>query len=197
MTRRAFTAIVRSRLIAERRAIAMSCGLALIVGFIAPHDILGPMLFCSALGIAVALLQGPGRWDHLDACERGAPFFGRELARAKAVAPLIAATGIVLFYVAAQIPSASVLSPRQIAVTLACVLAATLVSLNATLREGLARLLYIGLACGAVAGAYALLRAFGPLSEFGFCVACGFIALRQYGEALARYEPISLRQAQD
>lgn len=193
MTSRAFAEIVRSRLVAERRTLVISCGFALIVGFIQPHGIAGPLFFCSALGIAIALLQGPGRSDYLDACERGAPFFGRELARAKAVAPLIATTLALLCYMLAQIPNASLLSPMQFVVALACAFAATLVALNVTLREGAARLLYVGLAGAAVGAAYALALRFGPASELAFCAVCGFIALRQYGEALARFEPIALR----
>jgi hypothetical protein len=190
MTRRAFVAIVRSRLVAERRTLVVACGLALLVGFIQPDGVTGPLFFCSALGITISLLQGPGRADYLDACERGAPFFGRELARAKSVAPLIATTLTLLCYVVAQIPSASALSPIQFVVALACIFTATLVALNATLREGAARLLYIGLACATVGAAYALALRVNPAAELVFCFVCGFIALRQYGEALARFEPI-------
>jgi hypothetical protein len=51
--------------------------------------------------------------------------------------------------------------------------------------------LYVLLACAASAIAYALgvvLHVFA--AELAFCVFVSFFALRQYGEALARYDPI-------
>jgi hypothetical protein len=219
MTRRALLAVVSARLRAERRAILFACGTAAIVGFIQPHGIAtitdpltadvatrvvwlaGPMFFCSAIGIAMALIQGPGRHSHLDNGERSAPLFGRELARAKAAAPLIAATLTALVYWAAQFLSGFAAPPTFFILALACVYAATLVGLNATLYRSGGRVLTLALCAATVAVAYTLAiyadpaqtqrgDAIGVATELLFCGITGFIALRQYGEGLARYDPV-------
>jgi hypothetical protein len=77
------------------------------------------------------------------------------------------------------------------ALALAAVIACTMVALSATLRVGSARLLYLALACATAAVAFALafyLRS--PIAEVLFCSLISAIALRQYGEALARYDPV-------
>jgi hypothetical protein len=219
MTARAVAAIVTTRLRSERRAAAFGCATAAIVGFIQPHGIAaitdpltadlavrsvwlaGPMFFCSAIGVALALAQGPGRHVHLDAGERSAPLFGRELARAKALAPLIAATLTALVYWSAQFLSGFAAPPTFFVLALASVYATTLVALNATLRRGWRRAIYLVMCAATVAVAYALALyidpgtnrrsdAVGVASELAFCAVTGFIALRQYGEALARYDPV-------
>ena len=215
MTRRTLVAIVTSRLRGERRTTAFACITAAIVGFIQPHGVseiadpltadlatrsvwlAGPVFFCSAIGIAVALVQGPGRHAYLDIAERSAPLFGRELARAKAVAPAFTATIAALCYWFAQFLSGFAAPPTFFILALASVLASTLVALNATLRHGSGRLLYIALAFATSAIAYTLAvysdsvvsragDAVGVAAELMFCAVVGFIALRQYGEALAR-----------
>ncbi len=213
MTRRAFTAIVMQRLRAERRTIVFACATAAIVGFVQPHGITGvsdplsadiatrsvwlagPMFFCAAIGIALALLQAPGRHPHLDVSERTAPLFGRELARARATAVALAALLTMLCYWLAQFLSGFAAPPTFFILALAGVLASTLVALGATLRYGFARLLVIALAFGTAAVAYVLAiyadayatprsDAIGVATELIFCTAVGFIALKNYGESL-------------
>jgi hypothetical protein len=219
MTRRALRAIVTTRLWAERRAILFACATAAIVGFIQPHGIAaitdpltadvatrsvwlaGPMFFCSAIGVALALAQGPGRRGYLDSGERSAPLFGRELARAKAIAPSIAATLTALVYWFAQYLSGFAAPPTFFVLALACVYATTLVALNATVYRGGKRALALGLCAGTVAAAYALSvyadplqtqrgDAIGVATELAFCAIVGFLGLRQYGEGLAHFDPI-------
>jgi len=219
MTFRALRAIVSTRLRAERRTIAFGCATAAIVGFVQPHGIAtitdpltadlavrsvwlaGPMFFCSAIGIGLALAQGPGRHSYLDAGERSAPLFGRELARAKALAPLIASTLAALVYWCAQFIGGFAAPPTFFVLALACVYASTLAALNATVQRGAARFACIGASAAIVVVAYALALyldpgtskrsdAVGVASELAFCAISGFVALRQYGEALARYQPI-------
>ena len=61
----------------------------------------------------------------------------------------------------------------------------------AALRRGWSLALYILLACAASIAAYALAVVLHTLlGELGFCAIASFFALRQYGEALARYDPI-------
>jgi hypothetical protein len=193
MTPQAVRAIVGARLRAERRTLVFACASAAIVGYFATHNVAGPMLFCSTIGIAIALLQGPGRHAYLDTNERSAPLFGRELARAKALAPLISATIATFVYWVAQFASGFVAPASFLVLSLACVLAATLVAMNATTRTGANRALYVALAGVTVVAAYLITKsggAIGAATELLFCLLVGFIALRQYGESLARYEPL-------
>ena len=69
---------------------------------IQPAGIAAPLFLCSLLGIALALAQSPGLHPHLDRCEQSAPLFGRELARAKALVPCVAAALAALVYAGAQ-----------------------------------------------------------------------------------------------
>ena len=219
MKTRALRAIVVTRLQTESRAIGFAMATAAIVAFVQPHGIAaitdpltadlavrgvwlaGPMFFCSAIGVALALAQGPGRHTHLDAGERSAPLFGRELARAKALAPIIAATLTSLVYWFAQCISGFAAPPTFFILALASVYASTLIAMNATLRRGWSRMLYLAMSALCVIIAYVLSLyvdpgtsnrsdVIGVASELIFCAVTGFIALRQYGEVLARYDPI-------
>lgn len=176
MTQQALRAIVGARLRAERRTLVFACASAAIVGYFATPSLAGPMFFCSMIGIAIALLQGPGRHAHLDTSERSAPLFGRELARAKALAPVISATIATLVYWIAQFASGAPVPPSFVVLTLAVVLATTLVALNS-----------VALAVGTFIIAFALAKsggAIGVATELLFCTVVGFVALRQYGESL-------------
>jgi ABC-type branched-subunit amino acid transport system permease subunit len=157
------------------------------------------MFFCSMIGIAIALLQGPGRHALLDTTERSAPLFGRELARAKALAPVLSATLATLVYWAAQFLSGFAAPPTFFLLALACVLASTLVALNATVTRGVARVVALACAAATIVGAYILAvyadaystksgDAVGVAAELVVCAIIGFIALRQYGELLANYD---------
>jgi hypothetical protein len=217
VTLRAVRAVVTTRLHADRRALFFTCAASAVVGFVQPHGIAriadplsadlatrtvwlaGPMFFCSTIGIAIASLQGPGRHPYLDLCERSAPLFGRELARAKALVPALAAILTTLVYWAAQWVTGFAAPPAFYALALACVLASVLVALNGTLRTGGGRWLYAGLAFGTCALAYVLAvyadaattkrgDAIGVASELAFCITAGFVALRQYGETIARFD---------
>jgi hypothetical protein len=219
MTARALVAIVRERMRAERRSIAFACAGAAIVGFIQPHGIAtitdprtadvatrsvwlaGPMFFCSTIGIALAMIQGPGRHAYLDTSERSAPLFGRELARAKALVPVLSASLATLVYWAAQFLSGFAAPPVFIILALACVIASTLVAMGATTRVGATRAVPLALAAGTVvvtyllavyADAYTTKRgdAIGVASGLIFCAVVGYAALRQYGESLARWDPL-------
>jgi len=77
-----------------------------------------------------------------------------------------------------------------IAVTAFAVYAGTLVALCAGVRTGAPRIVYLIMACAVPALAFALTFASAALLPLAMCALIGFIALRQYGEALARYDPI-------
>lgn len=191
MTGRAFRAIVGARLSLERRTIVYACTAAAVVGILQPHGLAGPFFFGSLIGITIALVQTAGRFPHLDLCERSAPLFGRELARAKALVPCIVATLATAAYCAAAEAAGMRDLARVFTGAFAATIASTLTAMCATVRSGPARLLYVALAAAACTCAYVLLAAGGSLpGELAFSALVSFLALRQYGEALARFDPV-------
>lgn len=190
MTERASIAIVAARLLVERRTILYACATAAVAGLERPQ-LAVTVFFCSALGIVAALLQTPGRYPDLDVCEQSAPLFGRQLARAKGVAPAIVAVLVTLAYFAPQLAGATIAAATAFSIAGAASIASTMVALCATLREGTPRALYVALACATSAGAYLIAAVGASLAgELAFCALVTFLALRQYGEALARYDPV-------
>jgi hypothetical protein len=199
VTARALRAIVGARLHVERRSIIYACIVSAVFGYTNALDpaVSLPMLYCGILGIAWALAQGPGRHSYLDASERSAPLFGRELARAKALPPVACALATALVYWIAQYPRGAALPAGDLVPVLATTIAATLVALNATVRSGAARAGICALAGAviAVGATIATTKNGGPAwaaVELCFCAVTGFVALRQYGELLARYDPLDL-----
>lgn len=179
-----------ARLYAQRRVVVAACAGALVVGLVAPPGAAGAALFCSLVGIGFALAQSPGLHPYLDRCEQGAPLFGRELARAKALVPCVAVALAVAVYAGAQLLRSAPVA-MTIAVVLPAVVTAALVALSATVRRGASRALYVLLAAAASTGAYGLaVAAHSLLGELAFCLVVAFLAVRQYGETLARYDPI-------
>jgi hypothetical protein len=191
VTSRALAGVLKARLYAQRRIVYYSCAAAFVAGLFQPAGLAAPLFLCSLLGIAMAMAQSPGLHFHLDCCERSAPLFGRELARAKALVPCITGLLALFVYAAAQAVRDSSAVPVTVLVALAALVPATLIALSATIRRGAARLLYVALAAATSCAAYALVAAgHSILGELGFAAVVSFIAVRQYGEALARYDPI-------
>ena len=191
MTRSALFAIVTSRLRAARRPVVYSCAAAALGGAMQLPYLEGPVLFCSLIGMLLALLQGPGRYPHLDLCEQGAPLFGRELARARAIAPCIAAGLATAAYSIASLAHTDLASAAYAFVAaLGAVISCTLVALCASIRTGAPRWLYLALGCASGIVALELAASLPIAAELGFCALVAFTALRQYGEALARYDPV-------
>lgn len=187
-------AIVTTRLRKESRIIALVSAAFGLLAYLQRYDdaaaqLAGVLVFGTLTGIAISLLQrAAGRYRELELCEQSAPLYGRELARATALVPCIVVTaGVAAYWIVASIythvPALSVLLAAFASI------AATLVAMCAVVRTGFSRLLYVVMACSISAAAFLLTR--WPL-EFAllFCTGAGFIALRQYGEALARYDPI-------
>jgi hypothetical protein len=192
MTGRALAAMVQARLYVSRGFVLYACAAAALAAWLAPAGAAVPLLLCSALGIVAALEQTPGRHPHLDRCEQSAPLFGRELARAKALIPCAAAIAAVAVYAAVQIVRGLPDTGETAWTAGVAVVATTLVALSATLRRGWTRVLYV-VSAGAVAGAAYAVAVVAPRSiaaESLFCAVVAFIALRQYGETLARYDPV-------
>jgi len=191
VTGRIAIAVLRARLYAQRRVVFYASVAAFVAGFVQPEGLAAPLFLCSLLGITTALAQSPGLHPHLDSCEQSAPLFGRHLARAKALVPCVAATLAVGLYAVAQALRVMPHVPTTFVVALGAVLAATLTALSATIRRGASRVLYIALAAGVAVAAYALVaKAHSLVAELLVCAIVAFLALRQYGEALGRYDPI-------
>ena len=191
MNLRATLAILDMRLRAETRTLAFACATALVVGIVAPQGLAGPVFFCSLLGIIVALIQSPGRFPHLDSCEQAAPLYGRQLARAKALVPCAIVTLATFAYVAAAIFGGLRDVPQTLFAAIAAAIPSTLAALSATIRTGPSRLLYVGIACATSAAAFTLVVVAHSLAgALAFSALASFLALRQYGEALARYDPV-------
>jgi drug/metabolite transporter (DMT)-like permease len=191
MRRRVLIGVLRARLYAQRRTIYYSCAAALVAGLLQPTGLAAPVLLCSLLGIAMALAQSPGLHPHLDRCEQCAPLFGRELARAKAFVPCIAGALAAIVYAGAQALHDTPAAGITLLVALAALVAGTLVAISATVRRGAPRLLYVLLAAATSVVAYVLVAAAHSIpAEIAFCAIVAFVAVRQYGEALARYDPI-------
>jgi hypothetical protein len=121
------------------------------------------------------------------------PLYGRQLARAIAVAPILAALAAPLAVVAGVALGGRPLEPVAAASILAAAAAATLVALSARLRTGSNAALYVVLAMATEAGLvvplfFAHAESFAlPLIVAAFIA---YVALRAFGETLARYDPL-------
>jgi hypothetical protein len=196
MTRGAATvAILTTRLIKERRTLLLAAAACALLAYLqryddAPARLAGALVFGTLAGIAVALLQrGSGHFRELELCEQSAPLYGRELARATALAPCIIVTvSLGAYWIVSAIYEVPQIS--TIALTLLAVLAATLIALSAGVRTGAMRWLYVVMACAAPALAFILSIFWQTPGTTVLCALTGFIALRQYGEALAHYDPV-------
>jgi hypothetical protein len=191
VTARVAIAVLRARLYAQRRVVYYACAAAFVAGLVQPAGIAAPLFLCSLLGIAMAMAQSPGLHPQLDVCEQNAPLFGRELARAKALVPCAGASLAAFAYAGAQAVRGTPEVTPMLAVALAALIATTLTALSATIRRGPTRVLYVVLAAAASGAAYVLIAAAHSIpAELALCAIVAFFALRQYGEALARYDPI-------
>jgi hypothetical protein len=191
VTLRALFAVVEARLHAQRRIVLYACVAAFLAGLFEPSNVAAPLFLCSLLGIAMALAQSPGLHPHLDWCEQSAPLFGREMARAKALVPCVAGVLAVVVFASTQALRGGSDVGLTLTTAAAAVVAATLTALSASLRRGASRVLYVVLAAITTGAAYALVMAARSIpGELAFCAIVAFFALRQYGEALGRYDPI-------
>ena len=117
-------AVLRARLYAQRRVVFYSCAAAFVAGLAQPAGFAAPLFLCSLLGIAMALMQSPGLHSYLDRCEQNAPLFGRQLARARALVPCVAATLAALGYAAGLLLRGAEGVPLTLLVTVAAAIAA-------------------------------------------------------------------------
>jgi hypothetical protein len=160
------------------------------------HPVL-PLLIASTLSAATTVER-----THAQSLRRltffAMPLYGRQLARAHAVAPAILALSIPAGYALGSVLRTHAF-PATLFIAMTCAaLIATLVALSSIFREGWRAWLYVGLAVVAgpiVTLPYVLhMPAHEAAAGLALTVAIGFFALRAFSETLARYDPIELRQ---
>ena len=121
------------------------------------------------------------------------PLFGRQLARALAVAPMLASLAGPLGFAFGLALRGAPLSADLFVSMLFANVAGSLVALSAVFRDGPRAWLYMFLTAstGTVVGLPYLLHDGGDLAWSGaIAAAIGFLALRAFGETLARYDPL-------
>ncbi len=188
-------AVVKARLRTHAGFAASAiAGCALAGALLAPAQICsGAILFGALCGISAALLNRDPATRELELCEQSAPLYGRELARARAIVPCaIALAALLAFWLATL--RFSVPSGACVTLSFAVCVAATLTALCATLRRGRSAALYVALAVLLATAALSIHsnRLPAMLLAALLYTTIAFTALRQYGEALARYDPIDL-----
>ena len=151
-----------------------------------------PLFFVYGVALALSYLNTqPHAEDAFTLCEESAPLFGRQRARASALYPVAVVVLCTLFqYAGARLnPHYTAPVGYYLSVGIAAVTCA-LVALSIPLRSRTNQLFYAALtflvafACGILA------LTFGTYVETAFCALVSYVALRQYGEALARYDPL-------
>ncbi|MDP9018994.1 MAG: hypothetical protein M3N19_11840 [Candidatus Eremiobacteraeota bacterium] len=176
----------------------------------------GPLIFTTAIAIAIAYANTRNSARDIFAfCEESAPLFGRHRARASALAPIfIVAICCLAEYIGARLNPNYVTPPTFFVFDAIGAITAMMIALSIPLRSGWNKVLYALLAlsasllCGFIVttavtytndailvlmgdnyfGAFNDL--WGGLAELGFAILLGFVALRQYGEALARFDAL-------
>jgi hypothetical protein len=120
-----------------------------------------------------------------------APLYGRQLARAHAVTASCVAIVAPFTMLGVALLKHAPWPWQSVVATLAGSLVAALVGLSGTLRQGAAAAAYALLAV--VAGGAIVLLPLGGVPFYGWfslAVLLGFLALRAFGETLARYDPL-------
>ena len=154
---------------------------------------LGPVAIASVLCAANAAERA-----HVAALRRltffTAPLFGRQLARAHAVAPALLALAVPLGYAAGAALRRAPLTARDLALAIVAALLSATIALSAIFRDGAPAWFYLGLAATTAFGVAYGIDALAPGRSLGFTLAVaatiGFFALRGFGETLARYDPV-------
>ena len=188
---RATFAIARRRM--SRRFATMwllRFGVAALAGALCPG---GPFALPAAAALAIGAAPLGATRGIRDLSYFALPLYGRQLARAQAIAPCAGALAVPLgFGLGAALAGKA--PPAEALVTLCLAAAVTaLIAVSAALREGARAWLYILLAWGGgalVVSATLAAGAIGHLAPPLAAVLLGFIALRQFGETLARYDPV-------
>jgi len=194
---RATFAIVRRHL--DRRFAFDWCAQAVIVAILAyifapgfGRSALVALGALAALAIATAL-EG----QHVASLRRvgffSVPLFGRQLARAHAIAPSLAALALPIGYAVGAAVRGVPIGIERFAIAGCVVELATLIALSAIFRDGRDRTFYVAIAFGAASVIATLATLSTPHAAriaAAVAIVIGFFALRAFGETLARYDPL-------
>jgi len=155
-----------------------------------------PLAIVSALAATVAAER-----SHAQSLRRltffAMPLYGRQLARAHAIAPSLMALAVPFGYATGAALRRQPLHAAMFAATILAALVATLVSLSSVFRDGYRAALYVFLAAALAAAVTVVPFALVPsarraaLAAMVLAVVTGFFALRAFGETLARYDPVA------
>lgn len=121
------------------------------------------------------------------------PLYGRQLARAHAIAPSLLALAIPAGYAFGSVARVHAFPVELLAAMFGTALVSTLVALSAIFRDGIRAALYVVLAAAA---GVAVMLPWVLHAEHGFTLAAAlaaivsFFAIRAFGETLARYDPL-------
>ena len=121
------------------------------------------------------------------------PLYGRQLARAHAIAPSLLALAIPAGYAAGSIARTHEFPAALLATMFGAALVSTLVALSSIFRDGLRASLYVVLAAivgVAVTLPFVLQADYGLALSAALAAIAAFFALRAFGETLARYDPL-------
>lgn len=194
---RATVAIVR-RHIDRRFGIDWLMQFALVAAL---SGIFGKLFASAAYAVAIAAVlaaASAAEREHARTLRRASffamPLYGRQLARAHAIAPLVLATSIPLGYATGSYVRHAPLTAETTALVTLAAFVATLVSMSSVFRDGASAWLYAvgGAALGVLITLPTLAGvAHGGAVTFAAAVIAGFFAVRAFGETLARYDPIA------
>jgi hypothetical protein len=154
-------------------------------------DSIAPLSVALALG--VAFTRNARRTNFL--AYAGAPFYGRQLARALAMVPCLVTFAAPLGFFAGALARGAAPDGAVLIVSTAAAAVTTLIALAACFRSGRSWGLYLALAFGAGL-AVILTLVFTPSAAVAALVALatagiiGYFALVSLSETLARYDPI-------
>lgn len=122
-----------------------------------------------------------------------APLYGRELARAEAIVPLLRTLAFALALIAGTALRGAIPSCEAIAVVVFSGIVAALTALSGALREGWSEYLYtlLAISTGIVTALSSRIGGYGTiLLPTAIAAVMGYVALRAFAETLARYDPI-------
>jgi hypothetical protein len=122
-----------------------------------------------------------------------APLYGRELARAEAIVPLLRTLTFAIALIIGTTLRGDVPSAQTIAVVLFSGTVAALTALSGALREGWSDALYalLAMSTGIVTALSSRIGGYGTiLVPTAIAAMIGYVALRAFAETLARYDPV-------
>ncbi|HTV72135.1 MAG TPA: hypothetical protein VME66_00295 [Candidatus Acidoferrales bacterium] len=192
MSTRAAVAIARRRLsLATRIEIAQICAIGAAFGLFFPTtDMLATATLVSIAGATSSRFL---RKEFRNPTVFAAPLYGRELARAEAIVPLLRTLAFTLALTTATTLRGHAPSPTAILVLILSGTVAALTALSGALRESWSEYLYMLLAisAGIVTALASGIGGYGTvLIPTAIAATIGYISLRAFAETLARYDPI-------